>query len=241
MFEKIHRQPLSEVIAGTIEESILSGTFAIGTQMPSEPAMSKQFGVSRNVVREAYKILQERGLLDIRDGNGAFVAQPDTTLTKNALGRYIRLIGADSALDSIFESRIILEGSNARLAATRATPEEIEELATHLARMHENLEFSNRWTESDLDFHIAVAKATHNPFQLLLLEPLVDQLREIIWEGFMTPGAKLHGLEEHDKMFDCIKKCDPEGAYNAMIEHLRFSQEISKQHWIDKTKTSENR
>ena len=129
MFEKIHRQPLSEVIAGTIEEAILSGTFAIGTQMPSEPAMSKQFGVSRNVVREAYKILQERGLLDIQDGNGAFVAQPDTTLTKNALGRYIRLIGADSALDSIFESRIILEGSNARLAATRATPQEIEKLA----------------------------------------------------------------------------------------------------------------
>ncbi len=241
MFEKIHRQPLSEIIATTIEESILSGTFAIGTQMPSEPAMSKQFGVSRNVVREAYKILQERGLLDIRDGNGAFVAQPDTTLTKNALGRYIRLIGVDSALDSLFESRIILEGSNARLAAMRATPEEIDELATHLARMHQNLEVSNLWTESDLDFHISVAKATHNPFQVLLLEPLVDQLREIIWEGFMTPGAKDRGLEMHDKMFTCIQNGDPDGAYNAMIEHLRFSQAITKQHWTEKSASSENR
>jgi DNA-binding FadR family transcriptional regulator len=240
MFEKIHRQTLSEVIAGTIEESILSGTFAIGTQMPSEPAMSKQFGVSRNVVREAYKILQERGLLMIRDGNGAFVAQPETTLTKNALGRYIRLVGVDSALESIFESRIVLEGPNARFAAMRATQEEIDELAVHLAHMRENSEFSNLWTESDLDFHTAVAKATHNPFQLLLLQPLVDQLREIIWEGFQTPGAKQHGLEAHEKMLVCIQKRDPDGAYDAMIEHLRFSQAISKQHWTENT-NSKNR
>jgi DNA-binding FadR family transcriptional regulator len=231
MFEKIRRQPLSERIAGKVEEEILSGNFSIGTQMPSEPTMAKQFGVSRNVVREAYKILQERGLLDIKDGNGAFVAQPDTNLTKNALGRYIRLIGVDSALESLYETRIILEGSNARFAALRATKEEIEDLALHLQRMHENIQFSDRWTEADLDFHIAVARASHNPFQVLLLEPLVDQLREVIWEGFMAPGATQNGLLEHEKMLECIQRGDAEGAYQAMIDHLHFSQKVSKNRW----------
>jgi DNA-binding FadR family transcriptional regulator len=227
MFERIQKQPLSEIIAGKVEESILSGAFPIGSRLPSEQSLATQFGVSRNVVREAFKILQERGLIEIQDGSGAFVTQPNSEFTKNAFGRYIKLIGADLAIDALYETRMILEGQNARMAAARALPEDIEELALHLEHMRENVESGGQWTEADLDFHISVAKATHNPFQVLLLEPLVAQLRAVIWEGFLTPGASAEGLAAHVRLYNSIKDRDADNAYLAMIEHLHHSEQIS--------------
>lgn len=236
MFDRIQKQPLSEIIAGKVEESILSGSFPIGSRLPSELSLANQFGVSRNVIREAFKILQERGLIESQDGSGAYVSQPNAKFTNNAFGRYIKLIGADSAIESLYETRIILEGQNARLAAVRALPDDIEELAVHLEHMHENVESGGPWTEADLDFHISLAKATHNPFQVLLLEPLVAQLREVIWKGFMTPGATTEGLAAHVRLFNAIKNRNEEGAYQAMIEHLGHSAKISLK-WLENQKS----
>lgn len=242
MFEQIQKQPLSEIIAEKVEESILSGVFKIGSRLPSEQSLANQFGVSRNVVREAFKILQERGLIEIQDGSGAFVIPPNTEFTSNAFGRYIRLIGADSAVGALYETRMILEGQNARLAAVRATAEDIAELELHLDQMHANVESGGRWTEADLDFHISVAKATHNPFLVLLLQPLVAQLREVIWDGFLTPGATAIGLAAHEKLFQSIKNKDADGAYQAMIDHLDHSEKISSIHWKkQKNSNGENR
>jgi GntR family transcriptional repressor for pyruvate dehydrogenase complex len=81
-----------------------------------------------------------------------------------------------------------------------------------------------KWTEADLDFHLAIAKATHNPFFSVLLEPLVNQLRRVIAEGYLVPGAVGTGLEAHTRLYECIKNRDPEGAYNAIMDHLHDSE-----------------
>src|SRR5581483_2370929 len=137
-FRKIERQRLSHQVADQVEEAIIGGRFKIGSRLPSEQALAGQFGVSRNVVREALKIVQERGLVQIVNGSGAYVAQPDSGATRDALGRYLRLVGTDSSFRSLYEVRKILEGANARLAAERAGASDLELLASCLQRMQEH-------------------------------------------------------------------------------------------------------
>jgi GntR family transcriptional regulator, transcriptional repressor for pyruvate dehydrogenase complex len=234
VFKKLERTRLYEMVAEEIEKAILDGDYEVGSRLPSEQNLADQFEVSRNVVREALKVLQERGLVQVLDGSGAFVAHPNSEQTTIALGRYIRLIGASSAIDALYETRISLEGFNARLAAQRATAEQIKELESYLDLMRANIKSHETWTEADLDFHVSVARATNNPFQAMLLEPLVEQLREVISEGFAKPGASHDGLTAHEKLMECIKEHDPEGAYQTMVEHLLHSERMVKENLQNK-------
>lgn len=231
MFKKIARSRLYELVAEEVEKAILDGQYEIGSRLPSEQNLADQFEVSRNVVREALKVLQERGLVQVLDGSGAFVAPPSSGTTTSALGRYIRLIGASTAIDALYETRIALEGFNARLAAQRATSDQIAELEALVERMRTSMsDFDNgEWTSADLEFHLALARATNNPFQPLLLKPLVDQLREVIAKGFANPGATQAGLSAHEKLLTCIKNHDPESAYETMVSHLIYSENAVKQ------------
>ena len=230
-FQKIERQRLFELVASELEESIVAGTLTVGAGLPSEQRLADQFGVSRNVVREALKLLQERGLIEIINGAGAFVAQPNVGATSNALGRYLRLTGAHSSIDALYEARRILEGSNARLAAKRATSDDLNTLSNFLARMREHAGSIERWSEADLGFHLAIATATHNPFLSVLLAPLVDQLRDVIAEGYVVPGAVERGIAAHTLIYNCIKNKDEDGAGKAITEHLLDSE--STQHALE--------
>ncbi len=223
-FKRVERKRLPEVVASQIEEAIIDGTFGVGTQLPSEQQLAEEFGVSRNVVREAFKFLKERGLIEILNGSGAYICQPSSEATSNALGRYIRLIGAHSAIDSLYEARRTLEGANAQLAAQRANPHDLDTLAHCLTRMKDHAGRIDRWSEADLDFHLGIAQATHNPLMGALLTPLVDQLRGVIAEGYVVPGAVERGLEAHVKLYECIVNKDAEGAYAQMLNHLRDSE-----------------
>lgn len=219
-FEKIERPRLSQLIAEKLEEAIISGTFETGSRLPSEQALADQFGVSRNVVREAFKVLEERGLIEIITGSGTYVCQPSPHTATDALERYIRLIGADSSIEALAEARRILEGANARLVAQRANEQDLERLAVCLTRMEQHVDSIEEWAEADLDFHLAVAEATHNPFLSVLLEPLVGQLRNMIARASVVSPSSVTGLGPHRRLYQCIKNGDAEGAYQAMLEHI---------------------
>lgn len=223
-FAKITNKRLPEMIADEIESAIVHGDFIVGVQLPSEQQLADQFEVSRNVVREAFRFLQARGLIEIVNGSGAYVSQPSGAATSSALGRYIRLLGAHESITALYEARRILEGENARLAALRAEDGDIVLLEDCLNRMRAGMSDISVWSQADLDFHLAIAKATHNPFLSVLLEPLVDQLRGVIAEGYLVPGAVERGLEAHVKLTEAIRNRDAEGAYQAIIDHLLDSE-----------------
>jgi GntR family transcriptional repressor for pyruvate dehydrogenase complex len=100
--------------------------------------------------------------------------------------------------------------------------------------MRESIKLSSEeWTGADLEFHLAMARATNNPFQALLLKPLVEQLREVIAQGFDNRAAAQIGLTAHEKLLECIKTHDPEGAYNTIIAHLIHSERTVKEKLIE--------
>jgi GntR family transcriptional repressor for pyruvate dehydrogenase complex len=223
-FPKLDRKLLPEMVADAIEDAILQRAFPVGSQLPSEQDLARQFAVSRNVVREAFKFLKERGLIEIHNGSGAYVLEPSSAATSNALGRYIRLLGEQQNLEALYEARRVIEGANARMAAERADDNDLRVLGDCLARMADHAGSIERWSEADLEFHLAVARATHNPYLTVLVEPLVGQLRRVIAEGYVIPGAAERGLGAHTRLYHCIRDRDAEGAYQAILEHLQDSE-----------------
>lgn len=223
-FPKLQRKRLPERAADEIEDAIVAGDFPAGSQLPSEQQLADQFQVSRNVMREAFKYLLARGLIMIVNGSGAYVCHPSGAPTSSALHRYIRLLGAHQSIGALYEARRILEGENARLAALRATDADIQHLEHCLQRMTEGADRVEAWSEADLDFHIGVASATHNPFLIVLLEPLVNQLRDVISEGYRVPGAAERGLAAHSQLLSAIRARDTEAAYRAIMDHLSDSE-----------------
>lgn len=223
-FRKVERVPLSESIADRIEEAIIERAVSPDSQLPPEHQLATQFGVSRNVVREAFKLLKERGLIKIENGNGAFVARPSTETTSNALGRYLRFSGSSQSISDLYQVRRLLEGETVRLAALHATDDDLEELEMRLEDMAHHIHDVDAWASADLAFHLALARAAKNPLFLVLLQPLVEQLRHVISTGFHEAGAAERGYQAHRELVSRIKEKDPDGSRTAMLQHLNDSQ-----------------
>ena len=225
-FQRLERPRLSLSIADRLEQAIVSGTLAGGNRLPSEQALADQFQVSCNVVREAFKVLEERGLIEILSGSGTFVRHPGPETTSDALQRYMRLTTGGASIRALFEARRILECANARLPAERADAEDVERLAACVAQMQDPQGSDATWTRADLEFHLGLAKATHNPFLQLLLEPLVRQIRGVIAGTRTNADPTLSG---HLRLLDHIRCRDAQGAQDSMLEHLCLAEEARLQ------------
>lgn len=197
---------LSEKTVDAIEKMIFAEFPGAGLLLPPEMELAARFGVSRIVVREAMKILEDRGLVAVRAGRGTHTTGPTTERVKNSLLRLFRDQPMPSLveMEQILEMRATLEVEAAALAARRATPEDIAELneAVNQMRLHVRDE---RIAEFDLRFHVLVAKGAHNPCFEMVLEPLISvMLRQIRLTDCYNPAVALHSaiaraIARHDE------------------------------------------
>jgi GntR family transcriptional repressor for pyruvate dehydrogenase complex len=223
--QPLPRLSLFEGLAAQLEEWILSGRLEAGAKFPSEDSLRRQFGVSRPVVREALARLRERGLIETVNGSGTFVKHPDADHLMDALVRHLRVaMGDTESIHKVYEARLAIETTAARLAATRASDRDREEIAARLADMRAQRRDATRWTAADLGFHLAVARASHNPFLSTLLEPLVKVIERAIIESFSSRAAVAAGLRAHEQLWQAINERHADGAEQAMRDHLLDSE-----------------
>jgi GntR family transcriptional repressor for pyruvate dehydrogenase complex len=176
-------------------------------------------------VREALARLRAQGLIETVNGSGTFVKHPDADHLTDALVRHLRVATGDTeSIHKVYEARLAIETTAARLAATRATDHDREEIAARLADMRAQRGDAARWTAADLGFHLAVARASHNPFLSTLLEPLVKVIERAIIESFSSRAAVAAGLRAHEQLWQAIDACDADGAGQAMRDHLLDSE-----------------
>ena len=154
----IHKKSLAEEVAELLQKQIAGEELKEGDRLPTEPELMKAFGVGRSTVREAVKMLVNAGFLKIRQGRGTFVENkmpPDEPLEK-------RLMRAD--IQELNEVRKILETAIAGKAAKRRTGHDIDTIKKYLAdrKTAADAETLEECIEADINFHVAVAKATHN-------------------------------------------------------------------------------
>jgi GntR family transcriptional repressor for pyruvate dehydrogenase complex len=180
--------------------------------------------VSRVVIREAMKILEERGTVEVRAGRGTRTVAMSPERVKQSL---MRLFGehprpTSDELSYLLEIRQILEESAAGLAAVRALPENVAEMERALEGMGGG-DPAVTPEEADLSFHRAVAKATQNPYFELVLEPLTEVfLRQIR----LTASFDV-GVETHREIFEEIRSGNPVGARQATRRMMKLTRDDS--------------
>jgi DNA-binding FadR family transcriptional regulator len=184
--------------------------------LPTERDLASQLGVSRSVVREATKRLEQQGLLEIRQGLG--------TRTVNRLHKplsdSLHLLVPDETerLRQLIEVRLMVEPGNARLAAERATTEQIDALRA----AHSHLIAATTAIDSvaaDMAFHRALAVASGNQIAGLLLHSLSDILQASLQLGYGRVAPE-RAIAEHAAILDAIERHDPAAAAEATHQHL---------------------
>ena len=230
---KVTRGRLYEQVARQLQELILTGALKPGDRLPPERELAEQLGVSRVVIREAMKTLEERGLLKVLTGSGTYISQ----IEPRAISESINLLIQQRAFsfDHLNEIRRMLEIEIAGLAAERARPEDLQtmEQAISVAEAAAaNLESVptalDAFVQADLAFHNALAEATQNPLFPVLLESMSDLLIELRWQASSQAGAPQDALDYHRAILAHVKVHDLLASREAMREHLMRAEEYLK-------------
>lgn len=227
MYKPIHSGRLYEQIVEQIEERILNGDLRPGDKLPSERELAEQFGVSRTAVREAVKALTQKGLLVVNVGRGTFVTDDTSEVVRHSLGLMMK-IGQEESSKYLVEIREILEPEIAALAARRATEENINAMQECINIMDGSTDDVDTFIEADLDFHLGLAEGTHNPLILLLVDALIDLLRDLRVRTSRVDGGLGRAQSHHKKILQAIEARDVNAARAAMRQHLNQVRKDSK-------------
>ena len=220
MYLPIQSERLYERIVSQIEQRIESGDLKVGDQLPSERELAEQFAVSRTAVREAVKALRQKGLVEIRPGRGTFITNEASDTIRSSLGMLIKM-GATKGSGNLVEVREILEPEIAALAATRITDEYISAMQEAVNTMDTALENADLFIEADLDFHLALAEGTQNPIIPILMDSIIDLLREQRKRISLIKGGLQRGQVHHKKILDAVTQRNAQAARQAMQDHLK--------------------
>lgn len=218
-FHAVAHRGLAEEIADQIERLILNHELRIGDALPAERELAEQLGVSRNMLREAIRMLVQKGLLEVRPGSGTFVAQPSAQFLADILDFYMRFRG--SAMFDLLEARRSLEVEIAGLAAERAGADDIEGLGESLDEMIKNAADPQIFVQADLRFHEQLAEAARNE----ILQLLIGSMRTILRRNMQLlathhPAGPRVSIDYHRKILAAIRASDAAAARLAMREHL---------------------
>ncbi len=227
MYQPIESARLYEQIVEQIEQRILKGELHVGDQLPPERDLGEQFGVSRTAVREAVKALRQKGLLETYPGRGTFITNGTSQAMRHSLSLVVNLGGAHGS-DDLVQVREIFEPEIAALAAKHAASEQVAAMDQAVATMDEALDDAERYIEADLDFHLALAEATRNDIIPILIDSIVDLLRDQRKSIFSTPGGPRRGQIHHKRILKAVKQQDPNAARKAMCAHLAQVRQDSR-------------
>ena len=228
---EVKRTNLYEQIADALENAILqTGVRALADgesgsedKLPSEQALASRFGVSRTVIREALKLVKERGLIEQRTGEGSYITKPGPDAVSSVMGRMILMDNISD--DEIVAVRGILEIASCRLAATNADEADLARMRSILDDMKARWDDNEAMIRMDTDFHIAIAIASRNKLLGILVEAMTVLIRKFIRKSIYAPGAKPDGLKRHAVILEALETRDPEAAEAAIRNHLEVSRQ----------------
>lgn len=218
------RQPmLGVVVVDELVDAIVSGRLAPGDALPPEGPLSEQFGVSRTVVRESVKRIEEKGLVTIARGRGTEV-RPMTawnTMDRVVLSALIKHDETLGILDELSVVRAQLESVMAAEAAQRRSDEQVAELDRAMQRMRESTADEDAFRAADVAFHETVMELSRNRLAGNIARTLMDHaLESSRYHGVDTPDAFAVTLREHEAVHAAISEGDSVRAQDAMNNHI---------------------
>lgn len=212
MIHKIKKVNLSARLIDAMTELIENGTWKQGDKLPNEIELAASFGVSRNIMREAMKILSNFGVLDASAGVGTFVSP--TAISSIHRMRFFNGLRSNISVEQIMETRLIIEPELAYYACLRITPAALRVLQNHVQ--------DSPSSQDEFSFHSKLAASSGNPILTNLLNTMLDQLRDTGYAQFHTYAEEENNIShnDHKAILAAMEKRDPPLARRIMHDHL---------------------
>ena len=230
MFKKAKQNRVFQDVVEQIQEAILSGELEPGRKLPAERDLKDMFNTSRGTLREALRVLEQKGLIEIKLGvaGGAIVKQIDADPIVESLALLIRSGGI--SLAHLAEFRIKIEGSIVELAAQRATPENIDQME-QLYKKAEAYFKAQDWEnflKTDEAMHTYIGIMSQNPVFQFVQKSIHDNIHQY-YESYlpMNHERTLENLNDFKKIIDAMKIHDSATAADIIRDHVeRFNKKM---------------
>ena len=215
------RRKLSSRSNGLIKD----GKLQPGEKLPPERTLASLLGVGRSSVREAVNMLETLGFLEIRNRKGTFVRSVSSAIISDPLEQILK--EDKSKLLDLYELRKDIEIASAYLAAQRRTDADLATMKTFLDKMEAEAHNSRLPLDDDMEFHLAIARATGSFLRVHILRSIFDLCGEYIEfvQETLDPRDKQYTLtvfKQHQSVFQAIHKSNHEDARAMMDEHLTW-------------------
>ena len=205
------RVSLVKQVLSEMERCIAEERWPLGSRIPPEPELTVLFGVSRNTVREAVQTLIHNGILQARPGDGTYVTACDAF--EVVAHKFLQ----KSKIHHVHEARLVLGKEIVRLAAQNHTEKDLKEMKDWLDRCQED-------AAADMNFHISVAKATHNPILVELYSIIAQYLHIEIANYHNDNSYSAEDQEQHNALYEAIRSSDPDRAEAVAVALVRGTQ-----------------
>ncbi|MBO0812860.1 MAG: FadR family transcriptional regulator [Microlunatus sp.] len=209
-----------------LKQMITSGELEPGQRLPREADLAERLGLSRNSLREAVKGLSLVGVLDVRQGDGTYVASLDSEMLIGRMAFVVDFHRDDEVLDFL-QVRRILEPAASAMASLRLTDAEIDALDDHLDRLGPDPSVEEL-VGSDLEFHRMIVAGSGNPVLISLLDSIAGPIqRARLWRGSTEENVLTRTTEEHRAIVRALRSRIPEVVSAAATTHI-----FGVEHWL---------
>lgn len=211
-------------IVEEIESLILSHCLNPGDKLPSERELAIRSNVSRTVVREAIKILEQKGLVEVRQGKGVFIIKPRNHLVTDSIQR---ILGHHNAtILHLVEARESVETAIIRLASERIQASQLNQLDRLINLMQQSFHNIEKFLYFDHQFHTTLAEATQNPIYLLFVNSILELIQETRKHMIFHSRQSMERAQDHHRnILAALQEEDQHKALQAMHGHMQQIRE----------------
>jgi DNA-binding FadR family transcriptional regulator len=214
----IKKTRVAEEAADRIRVLMLDGTFPPGEPLPSERHLAERFGVSRGSIRDALRTLETIGLVETRHGQGTF---PHELSVDRLVAPLASVMAYRADLqDELLDVRRMFEPAVARVAALRATDEDLADLQRILETQRQKLKTGQSAIAEDTAFHAILARSTRNRVVMSIMATLNDLLVDSRTQSLLHKGRPARSIDGHEAVVAALRRHDAEGASQAMYNHI---------------------
>ncbi len=219
---RLGRASLRDQAASALETRILDGTFAAGARLPTELELQQSFGVSRTVIRDALRMLEVRGLVEVRRGSGTTVRSTSADAYSNAVATL--LLRSELTLGDVFLARAALESQLAVVAARNHTKILLGRVAaaldTYEKAVRDRAEV-DVMVAGHVAFHTEVLRATNLPALEVLLQPIQEMMlaTSVVAQGMDPREPEGWRVDVHRAIFEAVAERDEDAVDTACRKH----------------------
>ncbi|MGI6161846.1 MAG: FadR/GntR family transcriptional regulator [Christensenellales bacterium] len=220
---RINKTRLSALVVDRISQQIRSGILKPGGKLAAERKLAEEMGVSRTVIREALRIMNENGLLEVKEGSHYVKEITFDVLLSHMMQEFMP---SAQAIVELMEIRMLLEAYIVRMATRNAGPKDIARIQNSINAMSALLDKDEIGYDHDISFHKELVKAAGNATLdsiYLLCSNLITSSCKASLMVAKDAGKSITAVEEHQRILDAIKLGDEDLAHEMMFKHLKYA------------------